>query len=258
MSEINIIGCMDNTKDHTFESANRVYGVDGICPTLPTCSGGGIQPKVIEVIKLGRRSNVEEITDVSCLRMVRTEEGKALRKDYEAGRIHHGFNEHREAEPRTDGVCNTLTTVPKDNYLLEVKQATKRGYVECEIGGVADLNYPDSKTRRGRVIRNGTVCPTLMTGSIPNVLEKFVYEIDGETYLIRIRKLTPLECWRLMGFTDEDFNKAASVNSNTQLYKQAGNSIVKQVLMAVFSQMLTPETQIDNLKRKALSILELL
>ena len=53
----------------------------------------------------------------------------------------------------------------------------------------------------------------------------------------RIRKLTPKECWRLMGYTDEDFEKAASVNSNTQLYKQAGNAIVKQVLMAIFSQM---------------------
>lgn len=54
---------------------------------------------------------------------------------------------------------------------------------------------------------------------------------------IRIRKLTPRECFRLMDFDDEDFNKAKSVNSNTQLYKQAGNSIVVSVLMAIFSQM---------------------
>lgn len=53
----------------------------------------------------------------------------------------------------------------------------------------------------------------------------------------RIRKLTPKECWRLMGFTDEDFEKAARVNSNLQLYKQAGNSIVKNVLMAIFNKM---------------------
>lgn len=53
----------------------------------------------------------------------------------------------------------------------------------------------------------------------------------------RIRKLTPRETWRLMGFTDEDFEKAERVNSNSQLYKQAGNAIVKQVLMAIFSQM---------------------
>lgn len=54
----------------------------------------------------------------------------------------------------------------------------------------------------------------------------------------RIRKLTPLECWRLMSFSDEDFNKAEKVNSNSQLYKQAGNSIAKDVIMAIFGQMI--------------------
>ena len=55
----------------------------------------------------------------------------------------------------------------------------------------------------------------------------------------RIRKLTPKECWRLMGYTDEDFDKAKNAGvSNSQLYKQAGNAIVKQVLMAIFKQML--------------------
>ena len=54
----------------------------------------------------------------------------------------------------------------------------------------------------------------------------------------RIRKLTPLECWRLMGFSDDDFSKAEAVSSVSKLYKQAGNSIVKNVLMAVFGQMI--------------------
>ena len=53
----------------------------------------------------------------------------------------------------------------------------------------------------------------------------------------RIRKLTPKECWRLMDFKDEDFNKASEVNSNTQLYKQAGNSIVCNVLVAIIGQL---------------------
>lgn len=53
-----------------------------------------------------------------------------------------------------------------------------------------------------------------------------------------IRQLTPKECWRLMGFDDEDFEKARQVNSDTQLYKQAGNSIVVNVLMAIFGQMM--------------------
>lgn len=54
----------------------------------------------------------------------------------------------------------------------------------------------------------------------------------------KIRKLTPKECWRLMGFSDEDFEKAAKVNSNTQLYKQCGNSIVVNVLMEIFKNLL--------------------
>lgn len=45
--KVEIIGCMDNTIDHTFESANRVYGANGLCPTIPTCGGGGIQPKIL-------------------------------------------------------------------------------------------------------------------------------------------------------------------------------------------------------------------
>ena len=53
----------------------------------------------------------------------------------------------------------------------------------------------------------------------------------------RIRKLTPKECWRLMDFTDEDYTKAEKVNSNTQLYKQAGNSIVVNVLVAIMGQL---------------------
>jgi DNA (cytosine-5)-methyltransferase 1 len=56
-------------------------------------------------------------------------------------------------------------------------------------------------------------------------------------YEYKIRKLTPRETWRLMGFSDEDFEKAAAVNSQTQLYKQSGNSIVEDVLMALFSQL---------------------
>ena len=54
---------------------------------------------------------------------------------------------------------------------------------------------------------------------------------------LSIRKLTPKECWRLMGFDDIDFEKASNVCSNTQLYKQAGNSIVCNVLVAIFGQL---------------------
>lgn len=63
----------------------------------------------------------------------------------------------------------------------------------------------------------------------------YKYLVKEQKY--RIRKLTPKECWRLMGFDDGDFDKAENVNSNSQLYKQAGNSIVVNVLEAIFGEM---------------------
>ena len=115
-----------------------------------------------------------------------------------------------------------------------IRQATKAGVIEWRVGGVADCSFPTSKTRRGRVQGNGNICPTLMANN------QDLYKLDAdEVKKYRIRKLTPRECWRLMDFYDEDFEKAAEVNSNTQLYKQAGNYIVKNVLIAIFGQMIS-------------------
>ena len=63
---------------------------------------------------------------------------------------------------------------------------------------------------------------------------------------MKIRKLTPKECWRLMGFDDSDFEKAEKINSNTQLYKQAGNSIVVNVLEAILRNLLPNEIHTKN------------
>lgn len=106
--------------------------------------------------------------------------------------------------------------------------------------GVADLSFPTSKTRRGRVQESGSVCPTLMA----NNQDIFKLEAD-EMEKYRIRKLTPRECWRLMGFSDDDFEKAKAVNSNTQLYAQAGNSIVVNVLEAIFGKMINQEVAVE-------------
>lgn len=105
-----------------------------------------------------------------------------------------------------------------------IKNATKQGYLETTEGDGIDLTYPNSETRRGRVQKE--MSQNLQTGSSVGILDGY-----------RIRKLTPLECWRLMGVSDEDFHKAQSVNSNTQLYKQAGNSIVVNVLDEIFKEL---------------------
>lgn len=240
---------MDNTLDHTFESANRVYDKEQLCPTIPTCAGGNIQPKVIEETKcVGGLSDAQWGTqfhqqdrvykgDIALAHPANIPEGSykyivAMRGRNPMNPTDRtkGAPTEQRLEKAPEGVVNTLTTVQKDNLCLEIKQATKEGSIKCKVGGCYDASFPDSSTRRGRVQEDGDVTPTITAQGGENI--NFV-----ETQY-RIRKLTPLECWRLMGYTDEDFNKAHDAGvSNSQLYKQAGNAIVKQVLMAIFSQM---------------------
>ena len=87
-------------------------------------------------------------------------------------------------------------------------------------------------SRKDRIYSSDGIACTIATNDFynPNYLVSLILAY-------KIRKLTPKECWRLMGFNDEDFEKAAKVNSKTQLYKQAGNSIVVNVLMAIFNNL---------------------
>lgn len=292
---------MDNTIDHTFESANRVYDKNNLCPTIPTCAGGGIQPKIIEETKCdggqstnkwGNQYHQQDRVykgDIALAHPANIPEGSYKyivasrgRNPNNPGDRQKGSPMEQRLEMNKEGLVNTLTTVQKDNLCLEikkvgqisndgsqygtvisddglcstltagthgyanncisVKQATKEGSIKCKVGGCYDASYPESKTRRGRVQEGGDVTPTITAQGGENI--NYV-----ETQY-RIRKLTPRETWRLMGYTDEDFEKAAAVNSNTQLYKQAGNAIVKQVLMAIFSQMnikgVTPWNDMKN------------
>ena len=171
----------------------RVYDVTGISPTLNTCGGGGHEVKIVEKKVMGgiytdvtENFNRGLYPNVSrTVKAVKNDAG-CIERQIVASRGRNpdnpsdrtvGMPTEQVLEPNVDGVCNALTTVQKDNMLLEI------------------------------------------------------------TEQYRVRKLTPKECWRLMGFSDEDYEKAAEVNSKTQLYKQAGNSIVKDVLMAIFSQL---------------------
>ena len=111
--------------------------------------------------------------------------------------------------------------------MIPIITANSKGYDMARGGDGIDLAYPKSKTRRGRVGHG--VAKTIETGGNMGVL----------TDDMRIRKLTPKECWRLMGFADEDFEKAKNAGvSNSQLYKQAGNSIVVNVLMDILNNLL--------------------
>ena len=85
------------------------------------------------------------------------------------------------------------------------------------------MSYPESKTRRARVIDEGKTAPTVETSPGIGYVEE-----DGKR--IKVRKLTPRECFRLQGFPDEYFERAAAVCSDSQLYKQAGNSVTVNVI----------------------------
>lgn len=206
MADVNVIGSLEAK----FESTSRIYDVGGCSPTLSTMQGGNQEPKILEsqiVAMRGRNPDnpsdrtagnpTEQRLEINmqgtsnCLTSVqkdnlviesqvltpkRTEYGKQIRKAYESGRIQESRHNMTELEPRQDNVSNTLTTVQKDNLLLEKPQC-------------------------------------------------------------RIRKLTPRECGRLMGVSDEDIDKMSAVNSNTQLYKQFGNSIVVDVMCAMFKNL---------------------
>lgn len=187
--------------------SRRIYDVGGISPTIHTMQGGNTELKVA----------IEKEPFIVASRG-RNPENPSVRTA--------GIKTEQRLEPNTQGVCNTLTSVQKDNYVAEplavdeiVKNHNAQAKHQQDLIQTAD--------GVGRTIPAGT------HSSTPHLLKTIVDECP-----VRIRKLTPKECWRLMGFSDEDFAKAESVNSNTQLYKQAGNSIVVNVLMAIFWELL--------------------
>lgn len=289
----------------------------------------------------------------SCiLKYTRNDYGKEIRKDYEKGIKKEQIKNMRFLEPRKDSLSNTLTTVQKDNYVLEtnfikkenseieqkwlIKQYKKfiseKGYIpkyfnpyncteikiaptlttNCgsksnsstvlitekeKLGEITIIgNYMPSGHEASRVVSNEGIAPTVKEnhGTVTATIVKvgqistknsqagIVYDNNGlfstlcagthgyamgniyENY--RIRKLTPRECFRLMGFSDIDYDKARYYTkeeedqikksnkkykiekdlsgteriikmSDSQLYKQAGNSIVVNVLMAIFENL---------------------
>lgn len=112
---------------------------------------------------------------------------------------------------------------------IPISQATKKGYINCDLGGIADLSYPTSKTRRGRVQGNGCICPTL------TATQQGLVVIESED---KIRSMTALERFRLMGFDDKDYKLAKSVGvTDKQISKQAGNSIVTTIPYYIFKEL---------------------
>ena len=144
---------------------------------------------------------------VAILRKERNEYGKSIRKDYEAGKVAESRHNMTQYACREDGISNTLSTVQKDNLLM------------CAY---------DEQNNTLRI--DGTVGTLTTDGSSPKHNNRVI--VGGNS--VRIRRLTPRECWRLQGFPDEYFDKAKAAGiSDSQLYKMAGNAVSVPVAKAI-------------------------
>lgn len=129
------------------------------------------------------------------------------------------------------------------NICVKVAEATKQGYAECRVGmDSVNFQMPNSKARRGRVGREiaNTLDTSCNQGIFVQVSEELVvYAVWYEKYqcYTAIRRLTPKECFRLQGWTDDYFEKAQFVNSDSQLYKQAGNGVTVNVIEAIAEKL---------------------
>lgn len=341
--------------------AGNVWDKEGISPTLQTAQGGNRQPLIIDEIKIignympsgHEASRVVDIDGIAptikenhgtvtaiaepqieileeqepqVLRAERTEYGKAIRKQYEAGEVDEKIGNMREMKPRTDGIANTITTVLKDNYVVEAtkeknlwtdtqkQMVTEDGNIkryinsdivdEFHIGDCADISFPNGYNKANRVFDgyapaiNGTTTQSSFIVKEPIIYDDYNSRISADQDAIntltcncgasaerngvkiieqvaivedqfpgsrdariypeysptlrqncgglkvakgaimekirwRIRKLMPIECWKLMAFSRRDHNRAAKFVSNSALYKQAGNSIVVYCLTAL-------------------------
>lgn len=235
MADVNVIGFLEAK----FESTNRIYDVGGCSPTLSTMQGGNQEPKILEAKQLGfmdngtgkHQSNTVYDENALCPNITTVEGGgtqqikvcesrivamRGRNPDNPSDRTVGSPTEQR-LEVNMQGTSNCLTSVQKDNLLLE-----------------------NNIQKVGQISSNGSQCGTVISDngiSANLVAGTHGYANSHIATQYRVRKLTPRECGRLMGVSDEDIDKMATVNSNTQLYKQFGNSIVVDVMCAMFKNL---------------------
>lgn len=179
----------------------RVYDPSGIATTL-VGEGGG----------LGAKTGLYLI-DQSLTEPKLTVEARCLTARYTAG-----------ATKRTAMNSGVLDVQPILTQGIKVRNGTKQGYQLAVVGDSVDLSYPSSLTRRARVgrgIAHNLSCSCQMGAVV------------WKGRVVKIRRLTPKECFRLQGFSDDLFEKAKAVNSDAQLYKQAGNGVTVPVVYAI-------------------------
>ncbi|MED2615445.1 DNA (cytosine-5-)-methyltransferase [Bacillus toyonensis] len=246
IAEPQMIGHVD-IKGH--DAIKRVYSVEGVSPTLTTMGGGHREPKILEDSRyIGTLADHERFKDVygvldvdgQCTTLTTMQGGgrepKVAVKSI--GNVNPSGDGMNGQVYDSKGLSPTLTTNKGEGTKITVsevrpvlsvaiREATKQGYTIAEVGDSINVQFPNSKTRRGRVGKG--VAQTLETSCNQATL----------TPSYRIRKLTPKECFRLQGFADYKFDKLVGTSiSNSQLYKMAGNAVTVNVIEAIGTRLL--------------------
>lgn len=257
-NDINII-----THRKGYRRNTQVFDPNGITESLDTSQGGGRGHYTIKKVGNIRKNGTSQsghvydpdgISPTLCAADLQKDPLKIIRPVMTPDRgkkSQNGRTVKEDGEPMF-----TLTT--KDIHGVMIKEATKKGFDIAEEGDSINLAVPGSNTRRGRVGKG--VANTLDTSCNQGVLEPVIIDdtqnFDGvRTYndysptlrsergglkvleRYRIRRLMPIECWRLQGFPDWAFRKAEEVNSNSQLYKQAGNAVTVNVIRVIAERL---------------------
>lgn len=222
------LGGVFDEDDGTRHQAGSIWNKDAISPTLDTMQGGWRQPLVTEENKVIINGEEVELPTVASSRG-RNPDNPSDRRA--------GIHLEQRLEPNISGISNTITTVHKDNYVLEIDDRQNFEFKQSgenvigEMGG--DL-WEKRHEQARRVYDIDTVAPTIPTAQGGGVHPKI---LEGNNY--RIRKLTPKECFLLMGLSLENISKIDSANiSDSQKYKLAGNSIVVSCLEHIFKKLL--------------------
>src|SRR5699024_8845845 len=200
---------------YNYNERDKVHSVNKVSPTLNTIQGGDRQPKIA----------VREATNQG---YAIAEQGDSVNYTYPTSKTRRGRVGKQVAQTLQAGEVNQGVVIPKEEYGRFGKQA-----IETLNDNKGVINDGMTVNAYNKTLDDSGLSPTLTTRP-----EGFKTAILPITNGLRIRKLTPLECWRLQGFTDEQFYKAKNDGvSNSQLYKQSGNAITISVADAIIKKI---------------------
>lgn len=234
------------------DEIRRVYGSDGLSPTLNSMQGGNRQPKILEKTNKIIKIDIPQIVKVRKYDVDIEGLKNILRNSKKAVNLSNKQIAYILNEPLTKVEHwfrnDKCFSIPNPDIWEELKKilCIDTNKFDKSINTFVEVEGKFEKANR-IYITNG-IAPTVTTQEGEKILEinntgntNTIKSVQKDNYVLenkfRIRKLTPRECWRLMGFKDDQFEKAAKVCSNTQLYKQAGNSIVVPVLEGIFKNL---------------------